>query len=226
MKDYSRALELLEPVSIGPELKGLYDFFNSTIDDFSHFQEQYNIHCPSGCGECCRHFIPDITKLEALLVASYLRFCKEDWEETRRRLELFRDNEFGFCPLFRENTPYHCSVYEARPLICRLFGNCCSEDKEGNAVFRRCKFNYEPEIMAESLRITDEDEKASVPVMDRYGIEMMNLDGNDSDRRLLPEAVLEALDKINYYIQLLGISEEDISPSNPDDNNFPSPQAS
>ncbi len=226
MIEYSKVLELFEPSSLGEELKGIYELFESTKNSFEFFQEKYNIHCPTGCGECCRHFVPDITRLEALQVAAYIRFCTPDWEMTKNRLEFFRDNDFGFCPLFRENSPFHCSVYEERPLICRLFGNCCSQDKEGNAVFKRCKFNYQPEIMVDNLKITDPVEIKHVPIMENFGINMMNLEGNTQDRALLPEAVLEALDKINYYIQLLGIKESDISPSNPDGNNFPSPQAS
>lgn len=223
--EYRSALELLSSCSLGHSLKGLHELFEGMKNDFDFFQEKYNIHCPSGCGECCRHFVPDITKLEALQVATYIRFCDPDWEMTKNRLEFFRDNEFCYCPLFREGSPFHCSIYEERPLICRLFGNCCSQDKEGNAVFKRCKYNYQPEIMAESLKF-DKEESETVPVMEHYGIEMMNLDGNSQDRTLLPEAVLNALDKVNFYIQMLGIKESDISPSNPDDHNFPSPQAS
>ncbi len=223
--EYSAALELLSRCSLGSSLKGLHDLFEGMKNDFSFFQERYNVHCPSGCGECCRHFVPDITKLEALQVATYIRFCTPDWEKTKERLEYFRDNNLSYCPLFRENTPFHCSIYEERPLICRLFGNCCSQDKEGYAVFKRCKYNYMPEIMTESLKF-DEEESKCVPVMEHYGIEMMNLDGNNQDRTLLHEAVLQALDKVNFYIQILGINESDFSPSNPDDNNFPTQQAS
>lgn len=226
MNEFTTVLETLASTSLGQELKQLYNFFEDTKNSFTFFQEKYNIHCPSGCGECCRHFVPDITKLEALLVASYIRFCMPDWEAIKQKLEFFKTNNFEFCPLFRENTPYHCSVYEARPLICRLFGNSCNQDKMGNAVFKRCKYNYQPEIMTESLCVTDQKEIDCLPIMENYGLPMMNLEGNSQDRVLLFEGVLDSLDKINYYIQLLDIDVASFSPSNPDGSDFPSPQAS
>lgn len=226
MTDYQAIIEKLGFASFAANIRNINDFYVSTVPEFSFFQEKYNIHCPGGCGECCRHFVPDVTKLEALEVASYVRFCMPSWKEVQSRLEIFKDNDFNYCPFFRENTVYHCSVYEARPLICRLFGNSCSADKQGNAVFRRCKYNYQPEIMTDSLCITDRDEASCVPVMDKYAIQMMNLKGNSQDVSLLPEAVLRELDRLNYYIELLNINVDDFSPSNPDDSNFPSPQAS
>ena len=82
--------------------------------------------------------MPDITSLEARMVAAYLLLIRKDLPLID---QLEKSIGSDHCPLFDPDNPHHCTVYGARPLICRLFGACASTTKEGVAEFRHCKYN-------------------------------------------------------------------------------------
>ena len=61
-------------------------------------------------------------------------------------------NKFPFdngktCPLFNPDSPYHCSIYNGRAFICRLFGASSFRSRNGDKTWRPCKF-YPDEILA------------------------------------------------------------------------------
>ncbi|MDD4007932.1 MAG: YkgJ family cysteine cluster protein [Sphaerochaetaceae bacterium] len=171
------------------------------------FIEKYSIHCPAGCGTCCEHFLPDITEAEALEVAVYLVFIKKDYE----LIEKIRNTSSRTqppCPLYNPDSPYHCTVYQARPLICRLFGACASSDKNGTPVFRKCKYNC-TDSMPQSLSITD-----SRPAeMEDFSVRINSISPNPTV--FLPEAVSLAIDKIQFLAGAIGYigSDDDDTPS-------------
>ena len=95
--------------------------------------------CPSGCGECCRNFEPDLLDCEATFMAAWLL---ENQNEVALKVS---KGEFPFpmnkgCPFWDENSPYHCTIYGGRAFICRLFGASASKSKHGKAVFKPCKY--------------------------------------------------------------------------------------
>ena len=114
-------------------LNELYSKLDGTIAEFSG---RAGLSCPSGCGTCCETFVPDLTPAEADLIAARLLqdhqiLTIDSW--TTGELE-------GACPFYRvQGDPYHCRIYPVRPLICRLFGFAGSRNKQGEAVFRRCR---------------------------------------------------------------------------------------
>lgn len=105
-------------------------------------QEWYsksNFRCPEGCGCCCEHFEPDLLENEALYMAAWLIANKSEWAEQ------VADGKFPFmvkdrCPFFDPDSKYHCTIYNGRASICRLFGASGSRDKFGNEVWKPCKF--------------------------------------------------------------------------------------
>lgn len=48
--------------------------------------------------------------------------------------ETFLFAEEGRCPFFDPNSKYHCTIYNGRASICRLFGASGFRDKFGNEV--------------------------------------------------------------------------------------------
>lgn len=196
----------------GDAMRTLSELYNQIEHETSLFCKQYAIACAEGCGTCCEHFMPDITTAEARLVAAYLLFVKRDKALMDRVLE-FAGNTNGPCPLYRFDSPYHCSVYPARPLICRLFGACANQDKEGNAIFRRCRFNKE-ETMPLLLKFADD-----VPVMQDYSYALRSLDDGEGVVGYLPEKVASMMDQLQFLARML-----DFDDSNPDDT--PNPLAS
>jgi Fe-S-cluster containining protein len=184
------------------ELVALYD----TIEhDTQLFCFENSISCGNGCGTCCEHFIPDVTNTEARLVAAYLLFVKNDLD-LLSKLETFDEGSEGPCPLYDFNNPHHCTVYEARPLICRLFGACASQDKNGTAVFRRCRYNRE-QTMPLFLRFEKE-----VPVMQDFAYALRSFEREEGNARLLPEAVVEMVEQLRFLHSMIGHQDD-----NPDD---------
>jgi len=201
-----------EGTYVGQSMAGLVELYSTIENQTSVFCTQYNIACGSGCGTCCEHFMPDITVSEARLVAAYLLFVKKD-ETLIEALSSARGNTSGPCPLYNPDSPYHCTVYQARPLICRLFGACSNQGKDGRAVFRRCKYNVE-QTMPSSL-ILDED----VPVMQDYSYALRSLDDGNGNVGYLSDMVSTLVEQLRFLANMLTLDD-----TNPDDT--PTPLAS
>jgi len=98
--------------------------------------------CPDGCGACCVDFEPDVLECEALYLAAWMLVHQRD-----RAMSLAdgsfvspRDDAADGCRLFDPNSPYHCTVYGGRCLICRLFGYTGDRGKDGSPRWKPCKF--------------------------------------------------------------------------------------
>jgi uncharacterized protein len=94
------------------------------------------VSCPKGCGTCCEGFSPNILPIEGEFAALYMVFIQP---ELLSVLDAIRSGES--C-LFYSREPRHgghCSIYPARPLICRLFGFSSGTEKFGGSRFIRCR---------------------------------------------------------------------------------------
>lgn len=90
------------------------DAFRRTMDRHAEV-----LLCQSGCGDCCG-------RVGGLTIAAFERDVILEWLETideeRKafiRSLAAREEELG-CPLLDEEA--RCSIYPARPLVCRAFG--------------------------------------------------------------------------------------------------------
>lgn len=198
----------------GEGMEALASLYEQIEIETARFCTEHSIACGPGCGTCCEHFMPDITALEARMVAAYLLLVKKDTALIYKIAEA-KKSETGPCPLYRFDSPYHCSVYPARPLVCRLFGVCANGDKEGNGVFRRCRYNAEA-TMPLQLKFGPE-----VPVMQDYAYALRALDSSANSVSLLPKAILEQLEQLSFLVSMLTSQDDN---SNPDDT--PNPLAS
>ncbi len=184
---------------LGRSLSRLSLLYDRIEQETEAFCQEYGVHCAFGCGTCCEHFMPDITPLEARMVAAYLLLVSKD-ASLREKLS---DSHLDHCPLYDPSTPYHCQVYAARPLICRLFAQCASRAKNGDAHFHRCKFNKE-KTMPEALVFPF---SLHVRTMDEYGIELRSLSGGEEGAvEDLDEATRKALDLVGMVVSYLGDS--------------------
>lgn len=115
----------------------LFDELDAEIDAF---QDESGLKCSSGCGECCLY--PEIyaTILEFLPFAYKMILQKKAFEI----LEILKNKEAGtsYCIIY---SPFdlisnhgHCSNYENRGLICRLFGFSANFKKDGTPAMITC----------------------------------------------------------------------------------------
>ena len=188
---------MLEGTIEGAQAEELASVYEKLDQAISGFLSEYDIHCRRGCGTCCEHFVPDITEAEANYLALYIIENKREEEVQRRFLDFQEDSE-GPCPLYNKDDEHHCSVYEARPLICRLFGSSCFVNKEDRPMFRHCRWNDSDRDLAPSDITTD------VPVMGKYGLAVESVISNSSATVLLPEAVTRAIFKLSMIIRYNG----------------------
>jgi Fe-S-cluster containining protein len=164
------------------------------IEKATHaFTARYDIACPPGCGSCCEHFIPDITHSEAAYIAAYLLFELKDEEVIEK---VYRHSGSG-CPLYRSGTFFHCSVYPARPLICRLYASSAYHDKYGKALFRSCK--YEKTETMPGLLHFDEH----VVTMQDFAYRLRSLDRDRGSLSLLSEILPELLEQLQFIASLI-----------------------
>jgi Fe-S-cluster containining protein len=179
----------------------------------SSFMSDYAVHCPQGCGTCCTFFLPDITETQALVTAAFILYSSPRTEELESRLASWRDHTTGPCPLYDNDNPHHCTVYEGRPLICRLFGACTNADKQGHPVFRKCKFNPTDSM---PVKLDEGDFKGErPPEMLDYGMQIVSLEAND-ETTMLPEAILSAMSKLRLIVALMNPGSDDDDDPNPE----------
>ncbi len=197
MKEFDELISRLEDTGIGNQLAAIADFYDSIEHSFDRFTEEAHISCPSGCGECCREFTPPVTSSEALAIAAWTYFVQE---RDVRPLMRFTVTGKG-CPFadqMREGGK--CTIYQVRPLLCRLFGAAATRTKRG-LEFRRCSKNPEPETMPEL--ITEAEMPSDPPVMDVFGLRLEELEGNSSGQEDLQKGVTDALNRLLMIISLL-----------------------
>ena len=182
-------------------------------------------YCPEGCGECCRNFEPDLLECEATFMAVWLL---QNQKETAYKV---MEGEFPFmnnkgCPFWNENSSYHCSIYEGRGFICRLFGASGFRSKEGSTVWKPCKF-YPADLLCKQKvplrhrQYSQEEMKllfgATPPVMSDLMQQAVEIQPDQTETKLLREILPTVLKRINWVLQLKKLE----SPDGDDNNTSP-----
>jgi len=114
--------------------------YGEIADTFSGYQQASGLNCRSSCGECCTQPTIEATVLEMLPLALHL-FDQGKAEQTLTQLEEFPEASgcFFYHRLSFDGKQGHCSVYQQRPSICRVFGAAGYRDKMGKASLSVCK---------------------------------------------------------------------------------------
>lgn len=146
MSQIAGVLEKLEGTSVYETLLQMEAAYERIAKEQKEWYTAATFYCPEGCGSCCEGFEPDLMEGEALYMAAWLI-------ENQNDIALqIAQNKFPFdkgktCPLFNPDSPYHCSIYNGRAFICRLFGASSFRSRNGDKSWRPCKF-YPDEILA------------------------------------------------------------------------------
>ncbi|GIW21582.1 MAG: hypothetical protein KatS3mg068_0589 [Candidatus Sericytochromatia bacterium] len=147
-------------VDYSNSLEEIYLNINKAINQIQN--NNTNIECISGCNRCCKFYgSPQIYKMEWENIKKYIKnnFTEDDIKILKLKLKelkkYFRDllvkNEnvylddyqlvkevidFIECPLLFNGK---CSIYEVRPLICRLFGYTYTNKKTKKTNILTCQ---------------------------------------------------------------------------------------
>ena len=101
---------------IAAEIEKLYAELEKQQSDW---YKKTKFTCHSGCGMCCHNFEPDLTEAEANFMVLWLI---QNQRQTAEKLLEENENSSKTCIFFNAENDCHCSIYGARPFICRLFG--------------------------------------------------------------------------------------------------------
>lgn len=121
-------------------LTAVDSLYNDIDSDQKLWKTKSPMHCPDGCGSCCVHFEPEVYEAEALYLAAWML---EHQSERADRIAEADSDYFARgdgCFLFDSDSPYHCTVYGGRCLICRLFGFSGDHGKDGVIRWKPCKY--------------------------------------------------------------------------------------
>lgn len=125
---------------IAAEIEKLYAELEKQQSDW---YKKTKFTCNSGCGMCCHNFEPDLTEAEANFMVLWLI---QNQRQTAEKLLEENENPSKTCIFFNAENDYHCSIYGARPFICRLFGASSFYSKNRSLVWRPCKFYPEEKL--------------------------------------------------------------------------------
>lgn len=193
----------LHGTELGDRINAINTIYEDLEKDQKRFCDTFNITCKSGCGSCCENFVPDMTRVEAEYMA--LGLASEDRHQEALDIAANWKPETQTCPLYRSDTPFHCSVYRWRPLVCRLFGASAVKGKDGKPQFRHCKWNQVAlELSTQELEAKPED----VVLMSDYGMRLEQCIVADNQRELLPQALGRATFELDMILRYASGSEE------------------
>jgi Fe-S-cluster containining protein len=186
-------------MSIEHKVQLVEELFDRLENEITNFKSETNLHCLTGCGQCCSK--PDInaSPLEFLPWAFYL-FLNGKAEEVLEEL-----NTTTFCHLYQslstaDNKNGRCTNYKYRGLICRLFGYAASRDKYGKLRLATCKIIKENQ--QENYNNTEEAIRKDlyVPIFSDYYMQLTSIDHRLATT-LLPinEALKMAIEEVLHY---------------------------
>lgn len=114
--------------------------YGEMADTFSSYQQASGLTCRSGCGECCTQTTIEATVLEMLPLALHL-FDQGKAEQTLTQLEELPEVSgcFFYQRLSFDGKQGHCTAYQQRPSICRVFGAAGYRDKQKQTSLSVCK---------------------------------------------------------------------------------------
>lgn len=188
-------------MSIELKVQLVEKLFDRLENEITNFKSQTNLHCNTGCGQCCSKPNIEASPLEFLPWAFYL-FLNGKAEETLVELNSKTNTN---CHLYRplsvlDSNNGSCSNYRYRGLICRLFGYAASRDKYGQLRMATCKIIKENQ--QENYNNAQEaiNKGLYIPVFTDYYMRLTQID-NRLATILLPvnEALKTAIEEVLHY---------------------------
>jgi uncharacterized protein len=135
------------------ELKVLYQ---KVEDFFGEVKKRYpeGLSCKSGCSTCC-HVDLSVFSVEANNIESWFQSLSQEdkvnmraeWEKPYSQTRGFNGELLTSCAFLKD---HRCTIYEARPLICRTQGlPLMFENDEGEEEVDACPLNFEDSELEE-----------------------------------------------------------------------------
>ncbi|MBP5329381.1 MAG: YkgJ family cysteine cluster protein [Spirochaetaceae bacterium] len=141
-------LQQLQGTSAYSTLVNIENAYRRIGEEQNIWYEKTHFLCPNGCGSCCMGFEPDLFEGEAMYMAAWLLENRYETAVKITHSEFPFNNGKKTCPLFDEDSAFHCSAYHGRPFVCRLFGASSFRGKNGGKLWRPCKFYPEEKLSA------------------------------------------------------------------------------
>lgn len=167
-------------MSIEHRVKLVENLFNKLDLEISEFQNKSQLHCLTGCGNCCTYPTIEASPLEFLPWAFYL-FLNGKAEDTLKTLN--SKEKQSICRIYSplnlvDNTMGSCSNYKYRGLICRLFGYAATNDKYGKQRFVTCKIIKEnqPNLYQDNIEAISNG--LYIPLFTDYYMQLSQIDFN------------------------------------------------
>lgn len=108
------------------------------------------VSCPAGCGRCCEGIVPGCGEAEADVAARWIMSVRPDLPDAILSAE---PRSAPPCPFYRADSPEHCTIYPARPFLCRAFAFSGYPEKHGATVYRLCEHMATPRGFPESRQL-------------------------------------------------------------------------
>lgn len=181
------------------------------------------VACPTRCGDCCAHFVPDLIPIEADRIAYYLLTEKSGMIDHFLAHQHETEAVDAACPFWNPDKPgENCMIYPARPLICRLFGFCSMLDKSGEPAFTLCR-QMPPPAGNEKRRFIGTKIMDTVfgfipPLMVDFSRAIVALDPTDSGRRTtIDAALIPSLSRVSLVLKFASADLEGSTGETPED---------
>jgi len=210
MSETVNVLKSLEGTRESEIIKQMEEVYGNIGAAQGEWYEKAQFFCAEGCGECCRNFEPDLLECEAVYMAAWLIENQPQVAEqvAQGNFPLPRNKA---CQFWDENKAYHCTIYGGRPLICRLFGACGSRTKNGETVFKPCKFYPENGLKAWKVPLAhrqySQEETAGIfgalpPVMSDLTEGVVAISPENKNTELIRNILPSVIRKLQWIISL------------------------
>jgi Fe-S-cluster containining protein len=187
-----------------PLARKVSDVFSELDKAIADFQSESFWACREGCGDCCNSPEVEVTVLEALPHALGL------WELGKAELYAEQLTRFlgkpcmFYVPNVSDSSLGRCSIYETRPLLCRMFGFTAQLGKDSLPRLAACR--WQKLQGAELLAKIDHELKGGtleVPLFGYWEQRLSELDPSQvlSQRLPINEAFLKAIDYVYWRQQ-------------------------
>ncbi len=154
----------LSTTETGRRIRDILDAYDRLEEMQERFVYDFSVSCTSGCGECCRRYVPFLAENEAD-AAAYL-IIRDGRDDEILSLLLSSDRSSPVCPLYDAGREFHCRCYSGRSLVCRLFGFSAVLDKRGKPCYSGCRWKKEERKLTQDEL---EGKMEDVPVMSIWG---------------------------------------------------------
>jgi len=193
--------------------------YESLLEKQNKWSSESGFCCVEGCGSCCHNFEPDLLESELLYMAAWMICHKKEMADelamngARRFFDC--DEAKGItdktCIFFDKDNKYHCSIYEGRGFLCRLFGLCSARDKNNQLCWKPCKFYPAEKLKEYKIPLTHRQYSATEaesifgslpPAMSDIMEEVVNRFPSRTETASISEALPKAIGRLYWLISL------------------------